>query len=153
MKKIAIILVALMAAIACEKTTETVEKLKVTYNDVAGSWKLVSFDEGNNIGDGTFHYINLDRRTKEFQTYSNLNSQYPVRKIGEYQLSETEEGDNIIRGLYTMEVSKEWDHKYVITELTEDRMVWVAQDDNGIVNVYVRAEIPEEIINSFPSEE
>ena len=37
-----------------------------------------------------------------------------------------------------------WLHRYYVRDLTAERMVWVATDDENIVYVYVRAELPEE---------
>ncbi len=158
MKRIAIIFAVLMAAFSCQKPAEeTIVRLDVNYNNVSGSWKLVSFD-GNRLDEGVFQYINLERKAvsfqlREFQEYTNIDTQYPVRKIGRYELSETEEGTDIIRGLYPAELSREWNHSYAITDLTESTMTWTAEDDPTIVNVYERAEIPADIIDSFPTEE
>ncbi len=158
MKRIAIIFAVLMAAVSCQKPAEDpIVRLDVNYNNISGSWKLVTFD-GNKLDGGVFQYINFERKAvsfqlREFQEYSNIDSQYPVRKIGRYELSETEDGSDLIRGLYPDELSREWNHSYVITDLTESTMTWTAEDDPAIVNVYERAEIPSEILDAFPVEE
>ncbi len=158
MKRIAIIFAVVMAAISCQKPAEEENvQLPVNYNNVSGTWKLDAYD-GNSLDEGVFQYINFERKAVEnspfrtFQEYSNIASQYPVKKEGRYLLSETEEGKDVIEGLYPNELSKEWNHKYIIVLLTEEKMVWVAQDDPSVENVYVRAEIPEDILKNFPVE-
>jgi hypothetical protein len=37
----------------------------------------------------------------------------------------------------------DWEHSYYVRDLTKERMVWVATDDESLVTVYVRAELPE----------
>ncbi len=153
MKRIAILAVVLFAAMACEKPVQEdpIVYLEVNYNNISGSWALDSYD-GEALADGVFQYLNFERASKEFQEYTNISSQYTVSKSGKYQLSDTEYGQTRIRGTYPMELEKEWNHAYIISELTADRMVWTAEDDETLVNVYVRAEIPSDITGE-PAEE
>ncbi len=153
MKKIAILAAALLAAMACDKNdqTEPIVYLEVNYNNISGSWALDSYD-GEALAEGVFQYLNFERASKEFQEYTNINSQYTVTKTGDYQLSETEDYRTRIRGTYPMELEKEWNHAYIISELTADRMVWTAEDDATLVNVYVRTSIPADITGE-PAEE
>ena len=48
----------------------------------------------------------------------------------------------VIRGNYDHD-SGDWAHRYIITDLTANRMVWTAKDNSEDVSVYVRAAIPE----------
>ena len=50
----------------------------------------------------------------------------------------------VIRGSYDYDRG-DWAHRYVVTSLTANEMVWVAKDDAEDVSVYVRTEIPAEI--------
>ncbi len=152
MKKIAIILAVVFAAIACEKPNTPELGIKVSFDDISGSWMLQSYDDGNTLADGAFQYLNIVRKTGEFQEYVKLDSQYPRKKVGRIDLSQDEEDNNIIRGLYTDVLSEEWSHKYVIAEISKTRMKWVAEDDPTVVLVYVKAEIPADILERFPEE-
>ncbi len=153
MKKIAIILAVLFAAIGCQKAETPDVKIKVSFNDIAGSWMLQSYDDGNTLAEGAFQYLNIVRKTREFQEYVKLESQYPVKKVGKIDLSQDEEDNNIVSGLYTNQLSEGWSHKYIITEISETMMKWMAQDDPTVVLVYVKAEIPADILDRFPEEE
>ena len=49
----------------------------------------------------------------------------------------------MIRGNYDYG-NGDWAHRYIVTSLTSDKMVWVAKDDATDVSIYVRTELPEE---------
>ena len=63
--------------------------------------------------------------------------------IALYRYDITVDGAAVIRGIYDFGQG-DWEHSYYVRNLTKNRMVWVAVDDESIVQVYVRSELPEE---------
>ncbi len=126
--------------------------LEVTPNNIAGSWQLLSFQDGLTLAEGSYVYIDFERSDKSYKLYQNTDS-FSARCItGRYNLQTDSELGTIIRGNYDYE-NGDWNHRYVIRNLTKTQMVWVAVDDPSEVSVYVRASIPEEILASAPAEE
>ena len=61
--KFAMALIVAIAAFACSKEENRgAEYLDVTYNNIAGVWSLQSFDNGVELGEGTYRYLVLDRK-------------------------------------------------------------------------------------------
>ena len=52
------------------------------------------------------------------------------------------DGAAIIRGAYDFGQG-DWEHRYYVRNLTRERMEWVATDNENVVMVYTRAELPE----------
>lgn len=143
--KIAFALVLLSVPFACTKEEAQVSPfLEVTTNNISGTWTLSEWN-GKPLSEGLFFYIEIVRRDKLFTTYENItgSSTVTVTRTGRYDLYD---GD-IITGIYDNSLNEYWMHKYVISELTGDRMVWTATDDPDEVMVYVRCDsVPEDIL-------
>ncbi|MDO4757696.1 MAG: lipocalin family protein [Rikenellaceae bacterium] len=136
-----------VAFVGCNDDDETyVEpQLDVTIHNLAGEWMLKSWSNGQELTEGTYLYLNLVRNDATFKLYDNLNSFQAVLTTGRFALATDPELGVVIRGEYDYGVG-EWNHRYIITSLTASEMVWVAKDDTSDVSVYVRAEIPAEVI-------
>jgi hypothetical protein len=114
--------------------------LDVTYNNIAGVWSLQSFDNGVELGEGTYRYIVLDRKERRFVSYDNLGSMAQVKRTGRFDIYT--DAAAIIRGSFDYGQG-DWEHRYYVRNLTTDSMVWVATDNENVVMVYTRAELPE----------
>lgn len=136
-----------VAFVGCNDDDETyVEpQLDVTSHNIAGEWMLKSWSNGQELTEGTYLYMDLVRQDGTFKLYDNLNSFQAVLTTGRFALVTNDEGQVIIRGEYDYGVG-DWNHRYAITSLTASEMVWVATDDATDVSVYVRTEIPAEVV-------
>ena len=41
----------------------------------------------------------------------------------------------------------DWAHRYIVKSLTASEMIWIAKDNAEDVSVYVRCQIPEELLD------
>ena len=143
---------AVSFAVSCDKSgTETEEYLSLTYYNVAGTWELVEWN-GEPLADGTYACIELTRQ-HEFTSCSNIRTTSSVAEVltGEFDIDNE---DNTVGGYYDYMDYMQWSHRYVVLELTSDRMVWTASDDPGEVRVYLRTDaIPEGLIPDTDDEE
>ena len=145
MKKIvnfAMVLVAILAMGCTKPGYNGSPFLDVTPNNISGVWSLKSYDGGQNLEEGTFYYIEFDRKDKTFVSYDNLGSMEVFKNSGRYDI--VTDGAAVIRGMYDFGRG-DWEHSYYVRNLTQKSMVWVATDDETISQVYERAELPEEL--------
>lgn len=138
----AVAMLCVVVVLACSEKSDVGEEfLDVTPNNVSGVWSLESYDNGQTLAEGTYYYIDLDRKDRTFVSYDNLGSMEVHKRSGRYDI--TVDGAAVIRGIYDFGQG-DWEHSYYVRNLTKNRMVWVAVDDESIVQVYVRSELPEE---------
>lgn len=104
--------------------------------------------------EGSYVYVELSYRDgNTFTIYQNLDSFGPRRITGSYSLYTDDALGAVIRGMYDYE-NGDWASRYVIRDLYEDRMTWIAVGDETNVSEYVRCEaIPEEILSQFGAAE
>lgn len=138
--KFAMVIVAIMAAGCSKPGFDVVEYLDVTPNNIKGVWRMESYDNGVKLAEGSYYYIVFDRAERTFVTYDNLGSMEMYKNSGRYDI--TTDGAAVIRGMYDFGRG-DWEHSYYVRDLTDNSMVWVATDDESIVRVYVRDELPE----------
>lgn len=130
---------------ACDDDNQAIDStLPVTTNNIAGTWQLAQWN-GAPLADNSYVYLQLIRKDKLFKLYQNLDS-FQLRVLtGRFNLTDDEQLGTVIRGQYDHGTG-DWQHRYIIRDLTADRMVWVALDDPEDISVYVRCDaIPEEI--------
>ncbi|MBE6197791.1 MAG: lipocalin family protein [Alistipes sp.] len=142
--KFALVIVAAVAAAACSKPDNNgLVFLDVTPNNIQGVWRMESYDNGVKLPEGSYYYIVFDRAERTFVTYDNLASMGVYKSSGRYDI--VTDGAAVIRGIYDFGRG-DWEHSYFVRNLTSDTMVWVATDDESIVQVYERAALPEELV-------
>lgn len=142
--KFALVIVAAVAAVACSKPDNNgLVFLDVTPNNIQGVWRMESYDNGVKLPEGSYYYIVFDRAERTFVTYDNLASMGVYKSSGRYDI--VTDGAAVIRGIYDFGRG-DWEHSYFVRNLTSDTMVWVATDDESIVQVYERAALPEELV-------
>lgn len=131
-------------AVSCNDKDEYVEPtLDVTPNNIAGCWVLDSWS-GGELNESSYVYIDFVRADKTYTLYQNIDSQYMRTITGHYFIYTDDEKGAIIRGNYDYG-NGDWAHRYVVTELTKDRMVWTALDNPADVSIYLRATLPSDL--------
>lgn len=118
--------------------------LEVSANNLAGTWQLAEWN-GAPLAEGSYVYLELIRKDRLFKMYQNIDSFSPRLTTGRYALETISSVGTVIRGIYDNSLETEWKHRYIVRDLTAERMVWVATDDSEDIQVYVRAEIPGDI--------
>lgn len=142
--KLSLLLLAVLSSFAVSCVKDELppkdEYLEVNANNISGKWKLEEWN-GSPLSDGTFVYIDIERKDRKYTIYQNLDSFADVPHIvsGTYNIDTDPELGAVIRGSYDHD-SGEWAHRYIITELTSGSMVWTAKDDPGFVQRYVKIE-------------
>lgn len=147
-RTIAVSVFAAMALIACDRNdlSEPIEYLEVNANNISGAWELSQWN-GSALEEGTYVYLDIVRKDKTYTMYQNLDSFADVPHVvtGAYFLDTDPELGAIIRGNYDYDAG-DWAHRYIIRELTENSMVWIAKDDQSFIQKFVRiSAIPENI--------
>ena len=139
------LLMASLSFVACddEPVVPTEPQLEVTANNIAGEWQLSSW-KGAPLAEGSYVYLSFDRRERTFCIYQNLDSFSTRELTGAFYIETDPELGAIIRGSYDYDRG-DWAHRYVVTSLTANEMVWVAKDDTEDVSIYSRVEIPAEV--------
>ena len=154
LKSTLLLLFAATAFTGCEKDKSYEDPgLEVSLYNISGTWKLASWNNGAELAEGSYVYIELAYRDgNTFTIYQNLDSFGPRRITGSYNLYTDESLGSVIRGMYDYE-NGDWTSRYIIRDLYADRMTWIATDDAGNVSQYVRCDgIPQEILDQYKDE-
>ena len=135
-------LCALVFLAGCDKPVvpQPDPQLPVTFTNTSGDWVLDTW-EGNDMSSAQI-YLRL--KNKEFVMWQSVNSMYPVKYTGTYNITEIEGTGFVIRGMYDY-TYEYWQHQYVISSLTSDTMEWTSLDNPADVSVYRRTD-------AFPKE-
>ena len=137
---------ALFTMAACTEKIEHHGYLDVTPNNIAGSWRLES-SCGEALAEGLYVYIDFNRKERTFEMYQNTDS-FSTRYVsGRYYIYTDDNYGAVIRGDYDFG-NGAWEHRYVVTDLSKERMTWTALEDESYVDVYIRCDIPEEILTA-----
>lgn len=127
--------------VSCEKVeADPVVYLEVNANNISGQWELVEWN-GAALSVDTYIYLDIVRNTRTFTMYQNVDSFDNVPHIvtGSYSLDTDPELGAIILGKYDYD-SGDWNHKYIIKNLTATEMTWVAKDDASFVQKFNRVD-------------
>ena len=147
-KTVHLILVAVMAIMtACEKEEMPIPALEVNYINLDGTWQLAEW-RGAPLAEGTWLYIELDRKEHTFKIYDNISTMYPHLYTGVFEITNDWRVGDVISGTYDYE-NGVWNHDYIVTDLYQESMLWTAKDDDTEVQKFVRvAEVPASIIEA-----
>ena len=137
-----------VASKACNKIEDPQgngpEPLEVNTNNISGKWELVEWN-GAPMAEGTYVYMDIERG-KTYTMYQNLDSFSNIPHVitGSYNLATDPELGAIIRGSYDHD-NGDWSHRYIIKDLYENEMLWVAKDNPAFTQKFARiASIPVE---------
>lgn len=142
--KLAFVSLSIALLSACDNEKAHVNPMEVTANNISGTWYLAEWN-GQPLAEGSFVYIEFIRKDAKYVMYQNLDS-FGTRKLtGRFAIDTDDELGAIIRGSYDYGAG-DWTHRYIVTDLTKDSMVWTAKDDRTDVSVYKRCDgIPEDV--------
>ncbi len=116
------------------------EFLDVTPSNIEGVWQLTQW-RGEDLPEGRYFYIVLERTDCLFTTYENTSSFGVHKETGYYNiLTDEYTGVAVIRGLYDYTMGEEWNHQYVVYGLTDMKMEWAVVGDPEDVSLYTRIE-------------
>lgn len=140
-----------LTMLSCSKKYSFDESLEVTANHISGTWMLEQWS-GGSLADGTYVYVEFTRRDQQFTMYDNIGSFSARRRTGRYNIT-ISNGASVIQGQYHYGTG-DWQHRYIITDLTSSSMTWTAVDNASDVSVYRRCEaVPEDILAELPATE
>ena len=126
-------------SMSCEKEQHDIqpEPLEVNTNNISGKWELVEWN-GAPMAEGTYVYMDIERG-KTYTMYQNLDSFTNIPHVitGSYNLATDPELGAIIRGSYDHD-NGDWAHRYIIKDLYENEMLWVAKDDPAFTQKFRR---------------
>ena len=113
------------------------EPLEVNTNNISGKWELVEWN-GAPMAEGTYVYMDIERG-KTYTMYQNLDSFSNIPHVitGSYNLATDPELGAVIRGSYDHD-NGDWAHRYIIKDLYENEMLWVAKDDPSFTQKFRR---------------
>ena len=130
-----------VASMACNKIDDPQdngpEPLEVNTNNISGKWELVEWN-GAPMAEGTYVYMDIERG-KTYTMYQNLDSFSDIPHVitGSYNLATDPELGAIIRGSYDHD-NGDWAHRYIIRDLYDNEMLWVAKDDPSFTQKFRR---------------
>ena len=139
--KILVLAFMAVASMACNKIDDPQgngpEPLEVNTNNISGKWELVEWN-GAPMAEGTYVYMDIERG-KTYTMYQNLDSFSNIPHVitGSYNLATYPELGAIIRGSYDHD-NGDWSHRYIIKDLYENEMLWVAKDDPAFTQKFRR---------------
>ena len=142
--KILVLAFMAVASMACNKIDDPQdngpEPLEVNTNNISGKWELVEW-HGAHMAEGTYVYMDIERG-KTYTMYQNLDSFSDIPHVitGSYNLATDPELGAIIRGSYDHD-NGDWAHRYIIKDLYENEMLWVAKDDPAFTQKFCRVSI------------
>lgn len=146
--KLLVIGALMFVGFACEQPEEQPQpepQLEVTPNNIAGSWALTLWNNGESVPEGNYVYLDFVRSDRTYTIYQNIDSFGTRTLTGRYYIYIDEElGVPVLRGDYD-HGSGEWNHRYIVQSLTATEMILVAKDNAEDVCQYTRKEIPSEI--------
>ena len=130
------------SACSDDEEVSVVPTLEVNYANLNGTWMLTEWN-GQPISEGTYCYIDFNRREHTFKMYQKFDSMYARCITGEFTLEKDDELGDIISGTYDYGMG-DWNNSYIITDLLEaGSMVWTVKGDNTDVCKYERCdEVP-----------
>ena len=144
-KKISILLAAVLLA-SCAEKEEPIVYLDVNAHTISGSWQLAEWS-GVTMNENTYMYVNFVRNDRTYTMYHNLDSFSDVPHVatGSFYIETDLELGAVIRGNYDYD-SGDWAHRYIVKNLTETEMTWIAKDDETYVQKFVRVDsIPADV--------
>ncbi len=139
LKKISILLAAVSLA-SCVEKEEPIIYLDVNAHTISGSWQLVEWS-GVSLNETTYMYVDFVRNDRTYTIYQNLDSfnNVPHVATGSFYIETDLELGAVIRGNYDHD-SGDWAHRYIVKNLTEKEMTWIAKDDETYVQKFVRVD-------------
>ncbi len=120
--------------------------LEVTPANLNGTWKLVEWN-GAQLPEGSYCYIQFNRRDNTMEMYDKLQSMYAKHTTGTFYITNDPYQGYVINGTYDYGMG-DWNQKYIVTRLlASGSMIWTAVGDETDVCRYERcSEIPADVV-------
>lgn len=136
---------------ACSDDDEEigVPSLEVNNANLHGAWQLTQINESA-PAEGSYVYIQFERRNQTFTIYQKVGSMYAQRISGTYTLETDAYGKTTLSGRYDNQLDdNRWNNEYLVTELlTDGTMTWQVKDDATEITRYQKIDaIPQEVID------
>ncbi len=138
---IAAVVLMVTSCVSKKDTEPAPQYLDVNASNIAGNWALQTLN-GEALAKDIYLYLDLVRKDMTFSMYTNIDGFTNVAHVetGRFVLYVDELlGAAVIRGDYDHGAG-EWAHRYTVTELTSESMIWTALDDPTFVQVFKRVE-------------
>ncbi len=143
-----VVLLFAMGFVSCSSDDEEPQEqpLAVTPANLDGVWKMVAWNNGQLMPEGTYCYVVFHRRDNTMEMYDNLNSMYAHYTSGTFYVQQDAYLGYVINGTYDNGMG-DWNQSYIVSNLYQSgSMVWTGKDDASDVCIYQRvSEIPAEI--------
>ena len=133
-------ILASLALFGCSKDEVSgPEYLEVNKNNISGKSELVKWN-GEPLAEGTYMEITFVRNDETFTMTQNFDSfqDIPHTVTGRYSLSTDVEKGAVIDGVYDHDAGF-WSHRYIISGLTSESMLWTAMDTPEFTQEFRRA--------------
>ncbi len=142
LKYLTIALMALSLASCGKESVKDLEEpiLDVTPTNINGSWQLVEWN-GQSLPSDRYFYIEFIRRGMEFKSYENTSTAEVHKETGKYNIIIDESlGGAVIIGRLDNSMNQEWNHRYIVTDLTATRMVWTVSGNPDDISIFERVD-------------
>lgn len=143
-----IALLSLGFAACSSDDDEPVEpSLEVTPASLNGTWKLVEWNNGEQVPEGVYCYLVFNRREQTFEIYQKFDSMYGRHITGSFNITDDPYKGYVVSGSYDYDRG-DWNQSYIVTRLlASGTMTWTADGDATDVCRYERcSEVPADII-------
>ena len=123
---------------SCEKDdvmteiTEPDDRIEITDENIQGEWMLTYINGEKLNAETAFFNIVFLSEERGFIISENLNSSFENESEGIYSLTENEESEFVISGIYNFSYGESWSESYRINSLSPTMMVWTGMDSGNI---------------------
>lgn len=121
--------------------------LEVTPASLNGTWKLVEWNNGEQVPEGVYCYLVFNRREQTFEIYQKFDSMYGRHITGSFKITDDPYKGYVVSGSYDYNRG-DWNQSYIVTRLlASGTMTWTADGNATDVCRYERcSEVPADII-------
>ena len=121
--------------------------LEVTPASLNGTWKLVEWNNGEQVPEGVYCYLVFNRREQTFEIYQKFDSMYGRHITGSFKITNDPYKGYVVSGSYDYNRG-DWNQSYIVTRLlASGTMTWTADGNATDVCRYERcSEVPADIV-------
>lgn len=145
--KMMLLSVVLFGVTACSGDDDEAKDitLEVSYANLNGTWRLSNWNGEEINEDQSYVYIEFSRKEHTYTMYEKMSTGKAWKRTGSFNIEQDEKYGDVISGSYDYGAGN-WNQKYVITDLTNDSMIWTVIEDASDVSIYTRCNgIPADI--------
>ena len=145
--RIMLLSVFLLGITACGDDDEMKDvALEVNYANLNGTWRLSNWNGQEVDEEQSYVYIQFNRKERTYVMYEKISTGKSWKRTGDFLIEDDRELGYVLSGTYDYGLGA-WNKKYIVTDLTDNSMVWTVKDDAEDVSIYTRCEnIPADIV-------